>query len=226
MRCEAQGRERERERASSRGHTLWIPNDTTANATGTVAPRGNAQGRYAVESNTDFNAPFLSPSPFLSLPISLSPSRRQSHGAPPPPPTQTHTHRKDSSPILRAHSSMRSLFSGCVVPEVAILPWPPLFLSKACNQCAALCTRMSQDARAKTQQNFWWTALAQSSANQVLLMSLSSYVSPFEANKVFAVWHILLGSHKAAVGSIHKVSWKNEEKKKKQCNQSEPVGNS
>lgn len=105
---------------------------------------------------------------------------------------------------------MRSLFSGCVVPEVAILPWPPLLLSKPCNQCAALCTRMSQDAPAKTQQNFWWTAVAQSSANQVLLMSLSSYVSPFEANKVVAVWHILLGSHSAAVGSIHKVeSWKN-----------------
>lgn len=107
---------------------------------------------------------------------------------------------------------MRSLFSGCVVPEVAILPWPPLLLSKPCNQCAALCTRMSQDAPAKTQQNFWWTAVAQSSANQVLLMSLSSYVRPFEANKVFAVWHILLGSNKAAVGSIHKVSWKKKKK--------------
>lgn len=128
------------------------------------------------------------------------------------PSTQTHTHRKDSRPILRAHSSMRSLFSGCVVPEVTILPWPPLLLSKPCNQCAALCTRMSQDAPAKTQQNFWWTAVAQSSANQVLLMSLSSYVSRFEANKVFSVWHILLGSHKAAVGSIHKVSWKRKKK--------------
>lgn len=123
-------------------------------------------------------------------------------------PPHKHIHRKDSSPIVRAHSSMRSLFSGCVVPEVAILPWPPLLLSKPCNQCAALCTRMSQDTPAKTQQNFWWTAVAQSSANQVLSCRFSSYVSPFEANKVFAVWHILLGSYKAAVGSIHKVSRK------------------
>lgn len=130
-------------------------------------------------------------------------------------PTCAQRHRKDSGPIRRAHSSMRALFSGCDVPEVTILPWPPLLFSKPCNQCAALCTRMSQDAPAKTQQNFWWTAEAQSSTNQVLLMSRSSYVSPFEANKVFAVWHIFLGSHKAAVGSIYKVSREKKEKKKK-----------
>lgn len=60
----------------------------------------------------------------------------------------THARRcwKDASPILRACSSMRSLSSGCAVPEVAILPRPPLLFSKPCNQCAALCTRMSQDA--------------------------------------------------------------------------------
>lgn len=173
-----------------------------------------------MESNIYFNTPFLSISLSflcLSLPTYFSLSHRHSHRI--LPPAHAHRHRKDSSPILRAHSSMRSLFSGCVVPEVAILPWPPLLFSKPCNQCAALCTRMSQDSLAKTQQTFWWTAVAQSSANQVLLVSLPSYVSPFEANKVFAVWHILLGSHKAAVGSIYKVSWK----KKKRRNPVEPI---
>lgn len=108
----------------------------------------NAQGCYATESNIYFNTPFLPL--FPSLPFCLSPpifslSHRHIEHCPP----HKHTDRKDSSPILRAHSSMRSLFSGCVVPEVAILPWPPLLLSKPCNQCAALCTRMSQDAPAK-----------------------------------------------------------------------------
>lgn len=153
--------------------------------------------------------PFLfSASLFLPIPLCPVDTRIEYR-----PPTHAHRHRKDPSPILRAHSSMRSLFSGSVVPEVAILPWPPLLFSKPCNQCAALCTRMSQDAPAKTQQTFWRTAVAQSSANQVLLVSLSSYVGPFEANKVFAVWHILLGSHKAAVGSIYKVSCKKKKKK-------------
>lgn len=151
-------------------------------------------------------------SAFLSLRTFLTFSHRRSHRVWPPHTrlnTQTHT-GKIQVQFWELSLAWGPLFSGCVVPKAAILPWPPLLLSKPCNQCAALCTRMSQDAAAekkkKAQQNFRWTAVAQSSTNQVLLASPSFYVRPFEANKVFAVWHIVLGSHKAAVGSIRKVS--------------------
>lgn len=61
-------REKEKKRASSGVHMLWIPNDTPVNVTGTVAQRGNAQGCYTMESSIYFNTPF----PFLvSAPLSL-----------------------------------------------------------------------------------------------------------------------------------------------------------
>lgn len=136
-------REKEKKRASSGVHMLWIPNDTSVNVTGTVAQRGNAQGCYTMESSIYFNTafPFLVSAPLslFTVPISLSYSHRIM------PPTHTHRRRKDASPILRARYNMRSLFSGCAVPEVAILLWPPLLFSKPCNQCIVLCTRMSQD---------------------------------------------------------------------------------
>lgn len=108
---------------------------------------------------------------------------------------------------------MWSLFSGCVVPEVAILPWPPLSLSKPCNQCAALCTGMSLDTQARTQRSS--TSDERLRLRVRLIRSCSCRLPVmrglFEANNVFAVWHILLGSYKASVGSIHKVSKKKKE---------------
>lgn len=103
-----------------------------------------AQGCYTMESRIYFNTPFPSlflvsaPLSLFTVPIPLSHSHRIM------PPTHARRRREDASLTLRARSSMRSLFNGCVVPEVAILPWLPLLFSKPCNQCATLCTRMLQ----------------------------------------------------------------------------------
>lgn len=63
------------------------------------------------------------------------------------------------------------------------------------------------------QQNFWWTAVTQSSANQVLLVLFSSYARPFEA-KSLQFGTFVLAATKQLLDQYRKLDGK-----KKQYNQ-------
>ena len=85
---------------------------------------------------------------------------------------------------------MRSLFNGILLPEVAILSWPPLLLSKPCNQCAAHFTgdvarrRKKEEKKKKSKASISdEQQAAQSSANQVLPVLFPSHVGPFDTKK-------------------------------------------